>query len=209
MPDPSGLLVALDVGRDEVRRAVDDVLSRPEYAELQRGGLRAWIADLRRRAAEWLAELLGQAGTAALAWALLGVAAVLVLLLAVRWARRLTAEPATAEAVLDGPVRRPAEWVAEAESLRAEGRHREAVRAAFRGVVAGHADAGTVEEIPGTTVGEYRRQVTANHPAGVGSFDEAADLFEQVWYGDRSASSADVDRLVAIARSGLVVTVSR
>lgn len=201
MPDVRTHLVAAD--RDEVRRAVEEVLSRPEYADLQERGLQAWLTELRRRAAEWLAQLLGQEGTAVVAWALLVVAAALVLLLAIRWARRLEADPGGGDPVLDGPVRRPEEWVAEAEAHRRAGDRRAAVRAAFRAVVAGHAEAGTVEEIPGTTVGEYRRQVADNHPSAATSFDAAARTFESVWYGDRRPTDDDVDRVLAVARRSL------
>lgn len=209
MPELSRLLLALAVERREVDRAVEEVLSRPEYADLQRGGLRALIADLRRRAAEWLAGVLGQEGTVVVAWLVLAVAVALVLLLALRWARRVSGDPAVAEPTLHGPRRAPDEWIAEAERHRAQGRHRDAVRAAFRGLVAGLARAGTVEEVPGTTVGEYRRQVAANDPATASEFAAAADTFEAAWYGDQQPPAADVDRVLAAARRALLVRVPR
>lgn len=99
-----------------------------------------------------------------------------------------------------GPARSPAEWRAEAAVHDAAGRWRDALRCRYRALVAELAGRGVVEEIPGRTTGEYRRQVDAVVPAAAPAFDGATDLFEQAWYGDRPTGREDQARFDELAR---------
>lgn len=210
MPDGAAGLRPLDtdVGREGVRRAVDEVLARPAYDDLHRRGLDALVDQLRGRVAEWLAEVLGRSGTALVAWLLLGLAVLAVVVVAYRVARRVTADPATSADPLAGAPRPAAAWLEEAARLAAADDLRGAVRAGFRALVAGHAEAGVLEEVPGTTVGEYRAQVVTGHPTEAGRFRDAADVFERVWYAHQEATAEGLDVVLHAARSARRVTTS-
>jgi hypothetical protein len=100
----------------------------------------------------------------------------------------------------DGPSRSPAEWRAEAAAHEAAGRWRDALRCRYRALVAELVGRGLVQEIPGRTSGEYRRDVSAVVPAASPAFDGATDLFEQAWYGDRASGREDQERFDDLAR---------
>jgi hypothetical protein len=146
---------------------------------------------------------LGGGGTVAGAVVAIGVAAlvvVMVWLIVRHWpgvpARR-GHRPVTIAA---GRRARPAdEWRAEAAAHEAAGRWREALRARYRALVADLAGRGVVDEIPGRTSGEYRRQVDVTVPAAAEPFDEATDLFEQTWYGTRPSGPHDQTRFDQLA----------
>ena len=172
-------------GRDpeRVREAVREVLSRPEFRPPER--------SLLERAVDWLLEVIGRllgalAGSGAggivglllLALVLLGVG-----VLAARFSRGLTPSPEVAAVVAEGRRRSAADWRAEAEALERAGAWREAVRSRYRALVADLAARGLVEEVPGRTAGEYRRQVRRAVPAAATDFAGATELFEVAWYG--------------------------
>jgi hypothetical protein len=60
--------------------------------------------------------------------------------------------------------------------------------------VADLAARGLVEEVPGRTAGEYRRQVDAVVPEVAPAFDGATSLFEGAWYGGRSTGAEEAAR---------------
>jgi hypothetical protein len=99
-----------------------------------------------------------------------------------------------------GPARSPAEWRAEAAAHEAAGRWREALRCRYRALVAELAGRGLVNEVPGRTSGEYRRDVDAVVPAVASDFDGATDLFEDAWYGGRAMGRDDQAHFDDLAR---------
>lgn len=88
-----------------------------------------------------------------------------------------------AERIVDHD-RPPARWRRAAGEHRSAGRWRDAVRCEYRALVGDLARAGFVDEIPGRTSGEERRQVARLAPDVAARFDEAADVFDEAWFGD-------------------------
>ena len=184
-------------GRDpeRVREAVREVLSRPEFRPPER--------SLLERAVDWLLEVIGRllgalAGSGAggivglllLALVLLGVG-----VLAARFSRGLTPSPEVAAVVAQGRRPSAADWRAEAEALERAGAWREAVRSRYRALVADLAARGLVEEVPGRTAGEYRRQVRRAVPAAATDFAGATELFEVAWYGRADTGAPEAAHL--------------
>jgi Domain of unknown function (DUF4129) len=195
----AGLVLALAQGGGElrvpvrdpqqVREVVHEVLSRPEFRPPPR--------SLIERVFDWVLEGIGRL-LAALGGSGAGGIVGLVLLalvlggvgvLAARFSRGLTPSPEVAAAVPGGRRRSAAEWRAEAEAQERAGAWREAVRSRYRALVADLASRGLVEEVPGRTAGEYRREVGRALPAAATDFAGATELFEVAWYG-RSPTGA-------------------
>jgi Domain of unknown function (DUF4129) len=199
LPAAAALVPALAQGRGEprvpvrdpeqVREVVREVLSRPEFRPPQR--------SLTERVLDWVLELIGRllaalggsgaggiVGLVLLALALVGVG-----VLVARFSRGLTPSPELAAAVPGARRRSAAEWRAEAEALERAGAWREAVRSRYRALVADLAARGLVEEVPGRTAGEYRREVGRAVPEATPDFAGATELFEAAWYG-RSPTGA-------------------
>jgi Domain of unknown function (DUF4129) len=86
------------------------------------------------------------------------------------------------------------DWRSEAEAHEAAGRWRPALRCRYRALVADLAARGLVEEVPGRTAGEYRRQVDAVVPEVAPAFAGATSLFEGAWYGGRSTGAEEAAR---------------
>jgi hypothetical protein len=194
----------------EVRGAADDILERPEYHQteslLERAG--GWLDNL-------LSDILGGLGGSGLgsliAWLILLtlVGGLIWLLLRLSPAAGL-ARVATTEAVVrtSGPAatnfRDATEWRKEAARLAADGRYDEALRARYRALLADLIDGGLIEDIPGRTPGEYRRDLQTGASAEVSApFADATDLFETIWYGPDVATSPDLDRFEARERAVL------
>lgn len=180
---------------DEVRRVVADVLSRAEYAEA--------APSLAARARGWIGEQLGRlieavagTGQASLVGSLVLVGVLLAtLVLAVRFARGLQHDPAAPAVLADGVGRDPAEWEADADEHERAGRHREALRCRYRGLVAVLAAAGVVEETPGRTTGEYLAEVRARRPAAAADLAAVTAAFEAAWYGHAPVDQGTVDEV--------------
>jgi len=122
---------------------------------------------------------------------------------AVRYTRALRDGPGPAEVA--PPRLRPAvDWRADAAANEAAGHWRAALRCRYRALVADLAARGLVEEVPGRTAGEYRREVGVNAPAAAGDFDGATALFEAAWYGNRPTGPDEAQRFRAL--EGRVLT---
>lgn len=99
--------------------------------------------------------------------------------------------------------REPKGWRGEADEHRAAGRYRDALRCRYRALVGDLARRGLLDEIPGRTTGEERRQLRASAPDAVQFFREAADLFDGAWYGHVTVQAADDDRFQQLDREVL------
>ena len=179
----------------QVRSAVEEVLSRPEFRALEPTPI--------ERAQRWVAERLqrllttvvgGRPGTA-----LVGVVVVAGLValagMGVRFARGVKRDPAARGRARPARRRTPRDWTAEAEEHERAGRWAAAVRCRYRALVATLADAGIVEEIPGRTAGEYRREVGSAVPEAGSAFDAASEVFERAWYGDAPSGPAEAEQV--------------
>jgi hypothetical protein len=190
-----GELPVPDRDPEQVREVVREVLSRPEFRPPHR--------SLTERLFDWLLELIGRllavlggsgaggiVGLVLLALVLVGVG-----VLAARFSRGLTPSPEVAAAVPAGRRRSAAEWRAEAEAQERAGAWREAVRSRYRALVADLASRGLVEEVPGRTAGEYRREVGRALPEAATDFTGATELFEVAWYGRARTGAGDAAHL--------------
>ena len=181
---------------EEVDDAIDDVLARPEFHRDD--------PTLLERARDWVFEQLGRGidalfrsgGGTLLGWAVVAIAVGLAVFFAVRLARGTQRDPGLRTAGRAGPARRSAaEWRADAEANEAAGRWRAAVRCRYRALVADLAERGFVDDVPGRTAGEHRREVAEAVPAAAEDFSRASELFERAWYGNRPTGPDDTSRL--------------
>lgn len=200
------VLPPLEIDPQRVRDAVDEVLSRREYADVGvsiLGRVHAWVNDQIGRALDALLGS-GQAslvGTIAVL-AVLGV----VVFFVVRFARQVRRDPELAAAVATPPRRSPRAWGEQAASHERAGRWRQALRCRYRELLAELADGGYLDEIPGRTVREYLADVRVAVPEAAAAFGEVTALFERAWYGHQPVSAEDADRLRRAAddvRAGL------
>lgn len=176
---------------EQVRRLVDEILARPEYAEPD--------PSLIEQGQRWLAERLGEAftavaggGQAALIGSVLILALVAVAVVAaVRLARTVQGAPSRP---VDEPApseRDAAQWQAEARAHEQAGRHAEALRCRYRAALAALAAAGLIDPAPSRTPGEQLRAARTVLPAAAGAaLAELTARFERVWYGAAGADPA-------------------
>ena len=187
-----------DRGAGEAKEAIERILARPEFAEDQRTWLeraRDWVFD---RLADLFDALSGGGTGTVLAWVVAAVLAAAAVYFAVRLTRGLVGSP-SAPGPPAPPRRSAVDWRAEAAAAEAAGDWRLALRCRYRALVADLADRGLVEEVPGRTAGEYRRQVGRNVPAAAPDFNGATELFEAAWYGGRPSGPAQADRIRELA----------
>jgi hypothetical protein len=201
---------------DDVRRAADEVLSRPEFGDAP--------LTLLERIARWIVDRFGDlfgelpsgspgapgGGGSGLLTLLLLAAVVVVLVLVVRALlrqprlRRTDADP---EPTIDVTEHLSASgWERQAAEHEAEGRWKQALRCRFRALLERLADRGVIDEVPGRTTGELRAEVAGRAPGADADFAAAADLFDVAWYGDADTGPDEVRRLVELAAAVLAAT---
>ena len=198
-----------DLTRDSARDAARAELTRREYADAQP----PLLVRVAGRLVRELGELLDGAAAAVpggrlgllLLLGLLGLLAAVVLS-RVRPAGRDGARGAlfAGSAELSAAQHREL-----AEQAAAEGRFAEAVRERLRAVVRDLEARGVLDPRPGRTAGEIARDAGAAVPAVASDLRRAAVVFDEVWYGGRSADASSYALLVEVdervGRSRLVV----
>lgn len=189
------------VDPDEARRAAQDILARPEYREPQ--------PSLVDRAFEAIADFLGRAiGTltgggagSVIGSVITGLVLALAVWLLVRavgtpWRRRA---PAVADAVVQGTTAPtdPDTWRQEAERLARAGDLRGALRCRYQALVAGLVRDRVVDDVPGRTATELRRELGRHRPDLDATLASVTERFEQVWYGGHAVDAATYQRFGA------------
>lgn len=186
---------------EEIRQAVEEIFRRPEFRDDRSiyDRVVGWLSEL---FAGVLSALTGGGRGAFVAWALFGVAGAAIGYLVWRIVRdgaarvdRRAGGAATVTVTHAGAT--AAEWRAAADGHAAAGRWRDAVRCRWRAMVADLVERRRLQEVPGTTAGEYRRLVAGAVPQAVAPFDEGTEVFEAAWYGGRDVDATDHERLVA------------
>jgi len=200
------LLDLPDIGRDAARHAARDELRDRRYADAQPPLLVRVVGRVIR---EFLSVLDRAAGGVPGGWVgLLLLALVIAAFVAVvlvklgPLGRRSTGDPLFAT----GRALSADEHRAAAERAAASGQWAEAVRERLRAVVRELEVRGVLDPRPGRTADEIARDAGDAVPAVAGDLRRAATVFDEVWYGGRTADSAsyallvDVDRTVSAAR---------
>jgi hypothetical protein len=200
-------LPAPTIDPQRVKDLTQQILRRREFQPPRRSLLQAAWHWLSNQIGKLLSNLFGGGsfGSDNVALVVVGVVSIVVIALVVTAVVRRGRGgrgPRQPVVVLRGPGASPspAAWRAEAAAHEAAGRWRDALRCRYRALVAELVGRGLVEEIPGRTSGEYRRDVTAVVPAAGPAFDGATDLFEESWYGDRPTGPEDQERFDDLAR---------
>jgi hypothetical protein len=192
---------------NRIKSLTQQILGRREFQPPRRTLLQAAWHWLAQEFGKLLSELFGGGGIGSNVGAVAVVALVtvavitLVVITVVRGGpgRRAAGSPVVTLRGY-GSARTPGQWRAEAAEHEAAGRWRDALRCRYRALVAELVGRGVVEEIPGRTSGEYRREVGAVAPAAAPAFDGATELFEQAWYGDRPTGREDQEAFDDLAR---------
>jgi hypothetical protein len=181
----------------EIRRAARRVLARPEYHRhdpnaFDRGS---------RAVTDFIGRLLTDAfaGPNLIGLTLFALLLAAIVIVSVRVGRGVTAGGAAPMTGLTIVRRTPADWRAEAAEREREGDWRGGLRCRYRALVAELADRGLVDEVPGRTAGEYRRDVAGSVPGAAADFSGATELFELAWYGNRPTGADDSARFGALA----------
>jgi hypothetical protein len=185
----------------DVRQTAEDVLSRPEYQH---------DPSFVQRVLDWIVDRLddlfsvvagGSGGQAVLGYVfialLLGVVGFLAVLL-VRsggFGRRRSQEEAVSVTTSGGRI----DWAARADQAEADGRWRLGLRCRYRALTERLVAAQVLDDIPGRTSGEHRREVARRAPAASKPFGEAAELFDRAWYGNRPTGPAESARFRELA----------
>jgi hypothetical protein len=185
------------------RRALDAVLAQRSF---QRARTPSWQSDVRRRAAEWLADLfertigrrIPRGGLArVVAWTV-SIAAVLVLVL---WLVRTAPRRRRERPVSLGPLpvhRTPGHVLAlEAAALIRAGRIREAVRVAYGAAVKRLEEEGALRVDETRTPREYLGLLPAAHRRRA-TLSTLTVTFERIWYGAREAAPDDGARILTL-----------
>lgn len=189
---------------EQVRRAADEILERPEYQWTDQ-------RSLIERIGEWVAEQLGRLtaplGVGAVpvwvGWLVLALLAALVGILVYRarggWLRQRVPGARASGKVVVSPDDEAVDWAAEVERCEAAGRWRDGVRARYRVLVGELATQGVIPDAAGRTAGELAADVRAGAPAVAPAFTAATALFEAVWYGHADCGPAERDRFARLA----------
>jgi hypothetical protein len=177
------------VGGDAARRAAKAELAHREYHRDDPGLLARITHWVERRLADLLS---GSGGTHALLLVLV-VAAVIVVVLAVRAgapARRHQGDAADGLDPLAPVAARDHRRIA--AQLTADGRRAEALREWLRAAVAAIEERGVLPPRPGRTGASTAREAGPLLPSVAADLQAATSAFDEVWFGGREATDADV-----------------
>ena len=184
---------------EEIRQLADEIVARPEFAQPEPSLIeraRSWVEDLIGRILE--AAFSGSAGSL-VGWVVLLVAVAAIIWFATRMGRTVHVDRPVGVRVEGIHRRTPAEWRAEAEDHEAAGAWKLAIRCRYRALVGDLIAERLLEDVPGRTTGEYRRDLAVRAPDRSPAFDEATELFELAWYADRATGPDENRRFRALA----------
>ena len=196
----AGVLTAPPItpGRDVAREWARRELSDPVYAKARPG--------LLQRLVEWVIERLQSIHVSTSLTdprtgivLLVLVAALVVTVVLLRTGRlRGPGRRAASEAVFAGHPLDAAAYRARADEAAAAGRWADAVRERFRAVVRCLEERVVLDERPGRTADEAATEAAAALPSLAADLAAGARLFDDISYGDRTATAEHDDRLRAL-----------
>jgi hypothetical protein len=181
---------------DEARSDLRRELLRPEYNE----------QNLVQRLLTWFERHVGRGLDAAAEAPPLSTLAAMVILVGlvvllgwlVSRARRTTRRREDDRAVLTNEVISADELRARAEAALAEGRHEDAVIDGFRAVATRQVERGRLADAPGATAHEVALALGNEFPHLRERVDQGGNLFDAVLYGDRPATAAQAESVLAL-----------
>lgn len=193
------IIAAAEVSREAAQEAAREELRRREYDEAQP----PLVYRLLGRVVREIGELFDRAASVAPGGSL-GVIALITLLglfVAVVLTRvgPLARSRSAAQPLFAGTTSlSAAEHRRLAESAAAEGRFADAVRERLRAVVRTLEARGALDPRPGRTAGEVARDGGRAMPALAEDLRRAALLFDEIWYGGRTADASSYAVLVQV-----------
>jgi hypothetical protein len=190
---------ALELDRETARDLVRDELSRREYDAAQPPTLLRLLGRALRRIGELLDS--GAAAVPGGRWGQLLLLLLLVGLVALILSRvgpLASREPARPGLFEGSQVLSAEQHRSLAEQAAAEQRWADAVRERLRAVVRDLEARGVLDPRPGRTAGEVARDAGAAVPAVADELRRAAVVFDEIWYGGRTADSSSYAALVAV-----------
>ncbi len=195
LPPPSA-------GADEIRNGAEEILGRPEFQPPPKSIYQRALDEIGERISDFLNALVSGGRGAVLAWLVLAaVIGAVVYLLARGLQRDRQQRGAPSLDAVEVDARRPAaDWAAEAARFAAAGAWRDALRCRYRWLIASLAGAGVVDEVPGTTAGEYRSLVGAARPSVADEISDATARFERAWYGNVPTGSDEASSFDELAQ---------
>lgn len=201
----------VDPGRDLAREWARRELSDPVYAKARPGLLQrlvGWVLE-QLRSIDLSSSLVADPRTGIVLLVLVAALVVTVVLLRTGRLRGPGRRPSS-EAVLPEQALDAAAYRARADEAAAAGRWADAVRERFRAVVRALEERVVLDERPGRTADEAAREAAGALSGLAGELAAGARLFDDVCYGDRTATPEhdarlrDLDAAVRTARLELV-----
>ena len=183
----------LDPTSPEARQWLEDELRKGVYHE-QKGLLERFF--------DWLMSLGGSSGPGFPAWTiwivvLLGIAVVAVVVLrSLHAERRMTGRGGAG--VLEGPVRTAAEHRSAARVALDAGDSDTAVLEAYRAIARSAVERTLLDDLPGRTAHEVAVALGPVFPASAPPLAVAADVFDAVRYGRRTARADQAAEVLAL-----------
>ena len=186
---------------EEIRRRTQEILARQEFQPQPKTLYQRALDFLSNQLDKILRVLLGGGRGSIVGWLILVVFLAAIVYFVVRMFRTNSVVlPRRRDAGASTEGARPAEdWRAEAAKHEANGDWRAALRCRYRALVADLAARGFVEEVPGRTAGEYRREVAQNTPFAAPDFTDATAMFERAWYGNQPTAADDDARFRSLS----------
>lgn len=193
------MIAAVDIGRDAARRAVREELEDRRYSDAEPPLITRVIGRLLRELYELLTRAADGAPGGRLGFLLLVLLLVLFVVVVLVRLRPLGRSTADAGALFgEGRTLTPAEHRERAEQAAAAGRWAEAVRERLRAVVRELERRGVLEPRPGRTADEVARDAGAAVPELAEDLRRGAHLFDEIWYGGRTADASSYAAMVAV-----------
>ena len=186
----------LDPSGSEARSKLRDELLHPEYH--QQNVLQEVLRWLEREVNRGLDRASQASPLSTLATMVIFVALVAALAWLASRARRTAHDRDEKRAVLTDEVVTAAELRARAEAALEAGRFEEAVVEGFRALAVRQVERGRLTDTPGATAHEVASTLAAEYPSLGDRVRASAMLFDQVLYGDRPATRAQAESLLAL-----------
>ena len=190
-PDPP-----LDPSGSEARSKLRNELLHPEYH--QQNVLREVLTWVEREVNKGLERASQASPLSTLATMVIFVALVALLAWLASQARRTARTRDQERAVLTEEVVTAAELRARAEAALEAGRFEEAVVEGFRALAVRQVERGRLTDTPGATAHEVSSILAAEYPALGDRVQASALVFDEVLYGDRPATRAQAESLLAL-----------